>query len=148
MPDLIKREWDYAIRLCAYLAGSYKKGHISLTYAAKRLFLTRPMLNKIVFQLRGKEILDSVQGKYGGIFLKADPQKLSIYDILKAMGYNSNLNECVNEHKSCPLIKQCQVHLFFVEQEMNLIEAFKKKKISDVAFSDKDLVGGQKVQAF
>lgn len=145
MPDLIKREWDYAIRLCAYLAGNYNNGHISLSHASKRLFLTRPMLNKIVFQLRGKGILDSVQGKYGGIFLKVDPQQLSIYDVLQAMGYNSNLNECVSKHTSCPLIRQCQVHLFFAEQEMNLIEAFKGKRISEVAFSDKDLIGGQKV---
>ena len=108
------------------------------------LFLTRPILNKVVFQLRGKGILGSVQGKYGGIFLKVDPEKLSIYDILQAMGYNSNLNECVKKHVSCPLIRQCQVHLFFVEQEMNLTEAFKAKKLSELAFSDADLIGGQK----
>ncbi|MCB0283560.1 MAG: Rrf2 family transcriptional regulator [Calditrichaeota bacterium] len=142
MPDLIKREWDYAIRLCAYLAGSYNKGHVSLTHASKKLFLTRPMLNKIVFQLRQKGILDSVQGKYGGIFLKEDPHKLSVFDVLKAMGYNSNLNECVSKHASCPLIKQCQVHLFFAEQEMNLLGAFKNKMIIELAFSDKDLIGG------
>jgi len=139
MTSFIKREYDYAIRICAYLAGRYGKKPMPLPQVAKVLYISKPFATKIVHQLKNSGITGSVQGKTGGIFLKKDPEKLSLFSILEAMGFNSTLNECIKDHHHCPLIKFCHIHDFFVEAELELFGRFKNKMISELVIRDKDL---------
>jgi len=136
---IIKREFDYAIRICAYLAGNYNSGPISLSKVAEKLFITRPFATKIVYKLKKNKIIATVQGKEGGVFLNQIPNELSIFSILQAMGFDSTINECIKHQKLCPLVATCKIHQFFSDQEKIMINAFKGKMISEFAFSDKEL---------
>ncbi len=137
MTVLIKREYDYAIRICVFLSDAYGGKPIALSKIAKQLSLTRPFASKIVHQLRKKEIIGSIQGKLGGIFLKVDPAKLSVMDVLEAMDFNSTLNECIGNHNICPFIGVCDIHAFFKEQEEQLFGRFREKPIADFSFKNK-----------
>lgn len=139
MNSFIKREYDYAIRICAYLAGREDQNPVPLPLVAKMLYISKPFATKIVHQLKKAGITGSVQGKMGGIFLKKNPNKLSIFDILISMHFNSTLNECVKDHRHCPLIKTCHIHDFFVAAERELLEKFKNKMISELAIRDGDI---------
>jgi len=139
MPSFITREYDFAIRICSFLAGSYKKNTVSLSKISKALYISRPFATKIVYQLRKKRILGSVQGRNGGIFLLKDPQKLSVLDILNAMDFNSTLNDCIRNSEICPLLGNCQIHLFFKRQNRMLFKSFKEQTIADFAFTIPDL---------
>lgn len=140
MPSFITREYDFAIRICSLLAGFYKKNTVSLSRISQALYISRPFATKIVFKLRKKKILGSVQGRNGGIFLLKDPQKLSVLDILNAMGFNSTLNACIKNHEICPLRDNCPIHLFFKQQNKALFNSLKEKRIADFAFAFADLV--------
>ena len=144
MNSFIKREYDYAVRICAYMAGQPSGTTVSVSKISKALFITRPFSNKIINQLRLAGITGSVQGKFGGVFLRKKPEQLSILDILKAMNFNSTINECILNPGICPLIKSCKIHLFFKEQEELLLKNFEQKKIIDFAFSDKDILNSAK----
>ena len=139
MNTFITREYDYAIRICAYLAGQKVKQPIPLPVMAKKLNISKPFATKIVHKLKKGGITASVQGKTGGIFLNKDPEKLSLMKILKAMHFNSTLNECVHNHHSCPLIKSCHIHAFFMETEKKLLKIFDDKMISELIIEDKDI---------
>ena len=139
MTSFIKREYDYAIRICAYLAGREDKSPVPLPRVAKVLYVSKPFATKIVHQLKNSGITGSVQGKTGGIYLKKDPAKLSLFAILEAMGFNLSLNECIKDHRHCPLVKFCHIHDFFVEAELELFGRFKTKMISELAIRDQDL---------
>ncbi len=139
MVSFIKREFDYALRICAYLAGNFNQRPIPLSHISRKLFITRGIAHKIVHQLKKSDIIKTVQGKQGGIFLNRPPEEVSIYDVLHAMGFNATLNECVKRPQICPLVVACKIHLFFVEQEEELINKWKEQKIADFAFSDRDL---------
>ena len=139
MTSFITREYDYAIRICAYLAGNIKNSPISVARIAKALYLTRPFTTKIIFKLRKKNIVGTVQGKEGGIFLNQPPEKLTIFAILRAMGFNSTINECIQNPAICPLIATCKIHSFFIQQESIIINNFKNTKIAEFAFSNRDL---------
>ena len=136
---LIKREYDYAIRICAYLAGHYRQGAIPLSLISRRLLIPNSFARKIVHKLRQTDLIDSVQGKYGGIMLAKDPTQISILDVLKAMEYNSSVNECLINPAICPLVNICQIHLFFAGIEAQILDAFRKKKLSELAITDEDL---------
>lgn len=142
MPSLIKREYDYAIRICAYLAGRENTNPVPLPKMAKALYVSKPFAAKIAHQLKNAGITGSVQGKTGGIFLKKDPKQLSLFAILEGMGFHSSLNECIKDKRHCPLIKFCHIHDFFVEAELELFGRFKNKMISEVAIRDRDLATG------
>ncbi len=139
MHSFIKREYDYAIRICAFLAG-FKSGEtVPLSKVARLLAIPRPFATKIVHKLKNNGITDAVQGKAGGIFLRKDPRKLSLLDILQAMGFNSTLNECLHEYGHCPLIKGCRIHLFFKMEEQKLLSDFADKKISELVIYSNEL---------
>ncbi len=139
MAAFIKREYDYAIRICAYLSGFYKKEYLSVPEVSKKLFLTIPFTTKIVHQLKNKNIIETVQGKYGGIRLKVSPTKLTLYDILFAMGFDMTINECLKNPGICPIVKNCKVHRFFLSQEQMLIENLKNATINDFKITDEEL---------
>lgn len=139
MNVFIKREYDLALRICAYLAGCYQQGPISISEVSRKLFITRPFANKIVHRLKNNGIITTVQGKQGGIYLNPDPKQLSLFDVLQAMGFNSTLNECVLKPQICPLSATCRIHNFFVEQEEYLMSQLKTRKVADFAFTDEDL---------
>jgi len=139
MLALIKREYDYAIRICAYLAGRPDKQPTPISYISKILAITKPIATKITHKLNKKGIIGSVQGRFGGIFLIKDPNQLSILDILKAMDFDSTLNECILNPAICPLVNVCHIHVYFTEQERLLLENFDQKKIAELAIHDGDL---------
>ncbi len=135
----IKREYDYAVRICAYLAGQPKAAPIPISRISQLLSISKPFTNKIIFQLRKGGIIDSVQGRYGGIFLKKSPEELSVFDILQAMNFNSVLNECLHNPAICPIIGFCKIHVFFAELQDFLVQKMKAKKISELVIHDKEL---------
>jgi Rrf2 family transcriptional regulator, nitric oxide-sensitive transcriptional repressor len=139
MNTLIKREYDYALRICAYLAGKYEQGLTSISRLAQLLFLSRPFTTKIVFQLKNEHIVTTVQGKDGGVYLTNDPKDVSVYDVLRAMGYDSRLNECLAEGHQCPMEGICRLHVFFDQQEALLMNNLKEKKLSELIISDAQL---------
>jgi len=139
MAVFIKREYDYAIRICAYLVNFYQKEHKSVPEISKKLYLTVPFTTKIVHQLKKNHVLKTVQGKYGGIKLNVDPAKLSFFDILNAMGFDMTVNECLKNPKICPLVKNCKIHRFFLTQEETMINNLKSAKIIDYIITEEEL---------
>ncbi len=136
MAVFIKREYDYAIRICAYLSNFYKQEYLSVPEVSKKLFLTIPFTTKIVHQLKNKNILETTQGKYGGIRLKVSPNELSFFDILHAMGFDMTINECLKNPEICPIVNNCKVHRFFLTQEQIIIENLKNATINDFKITD------------
>ncbi len=136
---LIKREYDYAVRICAYLAGQQPGKPISISRLSQLLQISKPFTNKIIFQLRKANIVDTIQGRSGGIFLKPDPRQLSVFDVLQAMDFNSVMNECLRNPAICPIIGFCKIHLFFGELQELVEQKMKEKKISELVIHDHEL---------
>lgn len=139
MAAFIKREYDYAIRICSYLAGFNEKEHKSVPKISKKLYLTVPFTTKIVHQLKNSNIIETVQGKYGGIRLKRSPNELSFFDILNAMGFDMTINECLKNPEICPIVKNCKIHRFFLSQEQTIIENLKDATIKNFIITDDEL---------
>ncbi|MCA9732561.1 MAG: Rrf2 family transcriptional regulator [Deferribacteres bacterium] len=143
----VKREYDFAIRICAYLGGNYLKGPIPLSIISENLFITRPFATKIVYQLKGAHILDTVQGKVGGVFLNVAPQNLTLFQILQGMGMHDPVSQCVNDPEFCPLPPPCRIHSFFIEEENRLIRELKSRTLEEFIFTEADF-DAAKVEAF
>lgn len=136
---LFKREFDFAIRICAYLGGYFNKGIIPINTLAVKLLITKPYATKLVYKLKKTSILGTEQGINGGVYLKIDPKKLSLFQILTSVGLDKTISECITEDNFCPLPAPCKIHSFFMDEETKIINKLKRKKISEFVFTDSDL---------
>ena len=81
----IGRRSEYGLTAVLYLA-SQPTGKLSLRdEIARRCHIPKTFLAQILSRLRHHGILGSVRGKKGGYFLKAEPGRLSLADVLEAL---------------------------------------------------------------
>lgn len=129
--SFISREQDYALRITAYLAGLKKGEFVSIRKMSATLRISQKFAARIAHKLKKADITDSIQGKYGGVFLKANPQKISMWDVLNIIGFKIKFNDCMCENFFCEFELGCRFHAFFVQQEQVFMDTLKKQKISD-----------------
>jgi DNA-binding IscR family transcriptional regulator len=89
----------------------------------------------MIHRLKKAGIVNTTQGRKGGVFLAKAPETLSLWDILQAAGFNSTIAECIHLPNICELTAFCKVHRFWIAQEKRLFDAFKEKMIADFAFT-------------
>lgn len=136
---LAKREYDYAIRICAYLAGSSRDTYFTIKKLSDNLLISKPFATKIVFQLKKNKILNTTRGKNGGVSLAINPRKLTLSKIFKSVGMVTRVDACINDKGFCPLPAPCKIHKYFIDQEKEIINKLEKTTIDNFAFSDKNL---------
>lgn len=136
--SLISREQDYALRMTAYLAGLEKEKFISIPSLAEKLYISQNFASRIVHKLKKASITGALQGKYGGIYLKADPKTLSVYDVLSAIGFKVKFNDCLRANFSCELSFGCKFHYFFAIEEKAFIDKLKEQMVWDYIIKIKD----------
>jgi Rrf2 family protein len=132
--SLFSKEQDYSLRITAFLAGLEQGQIININHLSKKLHISKIFAARIIHKLKNANITGSVQGKYGGVFLKGNPKEISIWDVINVVGYKIRLNDCMNNHFACELMYGCKFHSFFLDQEKFLVENLKKQKISDYVF--------------
>ncbi len=136
---LAKREYDYAIRICAYLAGSGPNANFTINDLSTKLLISKPFATKIVYQLKKNSILSTTRGKNGGAQLAVAPNELSLFQIFEAMGLVKTVSSCISEDGFCPLPPPCTIHKFFIDHEDEIIKKLKSVTINNFAFSDQDI---------
>lgn len=96
----ITRRGEYGLTAVLYLA-SQPDGTLSLgDEIARRCRIPRTFLAQILSRLRSKGILGSVRGKRGGYYLKAEPRRLSLADVLEALEGPITLIRTIKEDDS------------------------------------------------
>lgn len=136
MQSYLTRECDYAIRITAYLAGLKSKPQMSVSELSEKLHISKSYTARIIHTLKNGGILKTTQGLYGGVSLGKTASDISVFDILTAMNFKSNLNECIGNKGICTFPSVCKVHSFMAAQEQLLNNEFKKARISDLAFDE------------
>ena len=131
MSVYITREQDYALRVCMYLSQNGSKSVVPISELAAAVAISRPIATKIVYQLKQHGIVGTTKGKNGGAFLLKKPYRIRLLDVLKAMGFQSSVNECLKIPGICPFHEKCKVHRFFDRMNRELLAKLNRTKISD-----------------
>lgn len=143
MQTFISREQDYALRIVARLAELAENVHMNMRQIATDMFISLKFAAKIIHNLKIKGFIGTVQGKHGGVYLKQNPDNISVYDILSSIGFKVRFNQCLCDDESCVLLTKCRFHSFFENEEKELMNKFKQMKISEFIFMrEKNNKGG------
>lgn len=138
MQPVINREQDYAIRIVAYLS---TKGEelVSIRQLGERLYIPVSTTSKIVHRLTEKHLLQALRGRNGGVRIGRDASRISLLDILQAMGFRLQLNDCTGSINDCPLERVCKIHQFFMMEQQGFIHRLSEQMIRNFSFTDDDL---------
>jgi Rrf2 family protein len=93
----ISKQGEYGLAAILYLA-SQPEGKLSLREEiARRCGIPGDFLAQILARLRRGGILGSRRGAHGGYFLRVEPQRLSLADILEALEGKIDLLRSIEE---------------------------------------------------
>ena len=99
----ISKQGEYGLTAILYLA-SQPVGKLSLRdEIARRCGIPRGFLAQILARLRKGGILGSRRGAHGGYFLRVEPQRLSLADVLQALEGGLLLQRSVDDLPVEPL---------------------------------------------
>ena len=131
MQTYISREQDYALRITAYLAGLKKNEQVPIRKISKELYISKSFTAKIAHKLKNRGLIGTTQGVQGGIYLACDSEKLTVFEVLDAVGFSTKFNKCFIHEFKCELSNSCRFHNFFVQQEQMLLNNFRNAFIAD-----------------
>ena len=107
---------------------------VSLAWIARRQGIPEPFLRQIFHALRKGRLVETVMGKNGGYRLVRNPDRISAYDIARALGEDAMPVPCVNNRLACCRIRKCTTHLLWARVEVLLRDALSRTSIAQLAF--------------
>ena len=129
----IGRRSEYGLAAILFLA-TQPEGKLSLMEEiARRCGIPHAFLAQILVRLRRKGILGSVRGKRGGYYLKAEPNRLSLADVLEALeGPITLIRDIQTDEIGETDFVKTTVKDFFGRLQTRGYELLKSMKISDI----------------
>jgi Rrf2 family nitric oxide-sensitive transcriptional repressor len=136
MDSFIMREEDYAIRIIIYLATVRKM--VKTKEICTSLYLSKPIVAKIVSKLKSSGLIITKTGKEGGLTVSESAYEATVYDVLVCMGFNSRMNQCLAPNIVCQLMPICKVNRLFCDMQQDIEKRLKSAKIKDFLYKDRD----------
>lgn len=123
---------DHALRILMYI-GVHHYRLCSIEQIAKTYDISKNNLKKIVNHLGKLGIIETVQGRNGGIRLAKRPEEICIGTVVEQMEGNVNLVECFNpEENTCNISGACQLKHILYKGLQAYFDELKKYTLADL----------------
>ena len=129
---VITRETDYALRILRALldGGLHTVGQLS-----QDELLPQAFAYKILKKLEKAGLIQVVRGTAGGCRLAADLSKVSLYDLMRAIGEHGCLSTCMAPDYACPWRERqgsCTVHDRLLEIQETLDSKLRRHSLASI----------------
>jgi Rrf2 family protein len=104
---IFRKETDYAVRTLVYLALQKGSNYVSTTTLSKELGLPINFLRRICSTLIKAKILETREGKGGGVRLVKSPANITVLQLIELFDGKPELTDCTIRKKLCPNRKTC-----------------------------------------
>ena len=126
---MLSKKSQYAFKALTYLAAKYSEGPVLISEISKKKKIPLKFLENILLELKTAGILDSKKGKGGGYFLKKDPSKVKVAQVIRLVNGPIAMLPCVSLYfyercKNCDE-KHCDLHEMMIEvrdASLNILE--------------------------
>ena len=132
---MFSKSTEYALRAVIYIAREGTKDNkLGIAEIADSIDSPRSFTAKILQLLTAdNKIISSVRGPHGGFYISEKAKKLPVRSILKAIGDDEMLGQCVLGLKKCSDVKPCPMHMKYKVIKEQLINLFENKTIGELA---------------
>ena len=123
---------DYALRGMTYLARQ-EPGKLSrVKEISNKEGIPEQFMGKLVNILHKRGFIDSTRGRYGGIRLDIDPEKITMFDIIEAVDGPLALNLCLEGPDLCDIIDVCPMYDIWSEAQASVNKVLKQYTLKDI----------------
>jgi Rrf2 family protein len=135
---MLSKKSQYAFKALTYLAAKYNEGPVLISEIAKKNRIPLKFLENILLELKKAGMLDSKKGKGGGYYLKQDPSKIKVANVIRLVNGPIAMLPCVSLYfyercKNCDE-KHCGLHDMMIEvrdASLNILENRTLKDLLD-----------------
>ncbi len=129
---MFSKSTQYALKATLYLAHRKDPGEpVGTADLAKAINAPAQFLAKTLQKLVRANILSSVKGSNGGVFLSPENLQLRLIDILDEMSGQTGIRTCLLGSSECNQDHPCILHQDFVKVRQGLNEFFKNHTLAD-----------------
>jgi Rrf2 family transcriptional regulator, iron-sulfur cluster assembly transcription factor len=134
---MLSNSCRYGIRAIIYIASQPRdNGKTGIRQIAKDLDLPTPFLAKILQELAKKKILNSSKGPYGGFSLLKDPEKITLFEIVRTIDGDDVFTNCLIHNGTCKCVDKsknaCPIHDYYANIRSDLLDLFNNTNILDL----------------
>ena len=133
MSIIFSRHCEYALQAVSYLALLRKGEMITIKELTGKLDIPYHFLGKILQDLTYKKLLISQKGKNGGFALALAPEKITLFDIVRAIDGADFDKKCVMGFPQCSEKNSCSVHEHWALLREGIHDMLVKKNIAELA---------------
>jgi Rrf2 family protein len=129
----LTRAADYATRVLVHLAQLPAGTRASLPALAAAVAVPEQFLSKVLQTLARQRLIQSQRGASGGFALAADPERVTLLDIVEAVEGPIQLNLCLGPGEGCSRQSWCTVHLVWVEAQAAMTAVLRRASVASMA---------------
>lgn len=133
---MLSKRSQYALKALSYLTEKRRQGPVLISEIAKKKKIPLKFLENILLELKSIGVLESKKGKGGGYFLKKDPAKVRVADIIRKVNGPIAMLPCVSLYfyqrcKNCDE-KNCALHDMMIEVRDATLDILEKRTLVDL----------------
>lgn len=130
---MLSRTAEYALRAAIRLARPDDGGPVAVGDVARELDVPRNYLSKILHELAGEGVVESVRGPGGGFRLARAPEATTLLEVVGAFDDLSPGRTCVLGRSRCSDADPCPVHGRWAPVSEEVARFFRETTLADVA---------------
>lgn len=133
---MLSKKTQYAFRALTHLVEKFDQGPVLISEIAKRKKIPLKFLENILLELKKAEILESKKGKGGGYYLKQNPSKVKVANVIRIVDGPIAMLPCASLYfyercKNCNE-KNCGIHDVMVEVRDATLGVLENRTLNDL----------------
>ena len=120
----------YSVRAMCNLAQAYDKKSVSLSEISKKEGISLNYLEQLFNKLKKSKLVKSIRGPHGGYVLAKAPGKISMGDIIKAVGEHVKIENC--QTKKCAKLNTCPSRTLWQEMDQKINQTLSAISLADL----------------
>ncbi len=130
---MFSKSCEYGLQAIIYIAlNASENKKVGLKEIAEQQEIPTQYLSKILQQLVKHKILDSMKGPNGGFFLKKNPEKLTLLEVVTIIDGTDLFDQCGIGLKKCTDKNPCPIHHEYKLVKAQIKKIFEEKSISQL----------------
>ncbi|MCD6226104.1 Rrf2 family transcriptional regulator [bacterium] len=126
----LSRQTEYALFLINFL--KKKSVPVSLGTISNQFGFSRQFLGRVAGKLKEAGILASKEGKRGGFWLRKDPEKISLGEIISLFEGEKRIVSCLKKNPPPGCLPHCRLRAFWRRLEKSFYHQLQEIKLGEI----------------
>ncbi|MFY0713810.1 Rrf2 family transcriptional regulator [Seonamhaeicola sp. NFXS20] len=137
---MLSKRTKYGLKALTYIAKKEGDQPVRVVEIADSENIPQKFLESILLTLKKAGLLGSKKGKHGGYYLRNEPSKIQMTDVMRVLEGPIAMVPCVSLNyyekcDDCPDEHQCSVHKLMIEVRDSTLKVFRNTTLADLALN-------------